>query len=247
MAQGHQRKPRKDVFAHFEREANKSFRSTSDYQEIQTKWAEARTRRDAFLHEYTLLEQKIEGIEVSVRPQLGREPHRLELIITIPEGVTTNRIKAAAPKIVRWRDSLTLFQGPSPFIGIEHLARIQKGSDGKLKLECSEPHLISEGLNQRLADLLTGVEYHRNDFPPDNPPFNSEWCLSEAKNLFLSWHVAQGKQERCIKECLQRIRSGIPAFETQKTRNGFIHLKGPFTARLVSERIRAWRRRQRGF
>lgn len=247
MAQDHPRKPRRDVFSHFEREANKSFRSADDYQDIQSKWAEARRRRDDFLNECTGLEQKVGNIKITVRPQLGSDPYRLELIVIIPESVSKKQIQDAAQEIVAWRERLNLFQGPAPFKGIEHLARVRKESDGKYKLECSEPQLISEGLNQRLADLLTDVEYHRNDSPPDNPPFNSEWCLSEARQLFLSWHVAKQKQDRCIKGCLQRIRSGMPAFETVRPRNGSIHLKGPFTARFVSDRIRQWRRRKSGF
>lgn len=244
MAKDFQRKPRRDVFAHFERQANKSFRSAEDYKNIQAKWAEARARRDTFLHEHTHLKQKIGNIQITVRPQLGKDPHQLELVVIIHEGVNKHQIKEAASEIASWCECLTQFQGPSPFKGIEHLARIAKGSDGKYKLECSDPHLISEALNQRLADLFMGVEYHRSDCPPDNPPFNSAYCLSEARQLFLSWKIPQQKQDRTIKDCLHRLRSGMPPFETLKPRNGYTHLDGPFTARFISDRIRSWRRRK---
>jgi len=243
-SRGGGREPRRDVFAHFEREVLKSF-SEERYQSVHSQWAKARSRRDAFLNEYTLLEKQIGNMHVMVRPQLGRDPCRLELIVKIPEGVTAKQIKDAAPKIASWRENLTMFQGPSAFTGIENLVKVRKRRDGKYSLEHSEPHLISESFNQKLAHLLSNAEYFRTDTPPDNPPFNSEWCLSEARELFSAWKFAQSKQDSWMKKCLQRIRSGESPFETIQTRNGFSRLNGPFTARLVSARIRSWKRRKR--
>jgi hypothetical protein len=234
------KEPRRDVFAHFERKAIKSARSPSEYQDIQMKWAEARTRRDNFLQEHSHLKQKIGEIAITVRPQLGSLPYRFELVVTIPEGVKKNELVDAESEIHAWRECLTNFQGPRAFMGLEHVACFKQLRNGNYKFVHAEWVAISNRRNEELVILLEDSEYHKDDSPPENPPWNSEWCLREARELLSAWKILN--QARWINQGVQNIRAGKPAFETHQARNGIRQLKGPFTPRLVEKFIRAWRR-----
>lgn len=217
-----------------------SSQSEAAYTDIHQKWASARQRRDEFIQECSHLPHKIGGIEIVVRPLLGRYPPRLELLIKIPEGLKATHLRNSVNDIVSWRECLTNFQGPRALLGIESLARFEKQSDGRFKFIHAEPLTISNALNRKFASLLETSEFHRNDSPPADPPFNSIWCLEEAYELLRCWNIQF--PERWITKGLNKIRSGEQVLETRYARNGIETVIGPFTCAVIDKKLRAWRR-----
>ncbi|CAI4032327.1 hypothetical protein DNFV4_02757 [Nitrospira tepida] len=246
------RVPRRDAFDTYLRQVMAlKGPQDSEYDRIQTQWAKARQRRDEFFRRVQTLERRIGGLEVDVRPVLGHTPPRLKLIVTIPEGITARKIQKAEATIAAWRTELTKFQGPTAFVGIEPFGKVEPNGAGQtdshrfVLSKTQGPAAIAEALNRSLADHLTEAVALENVVPPDDPPFNSEWRLSEARDLMQAWKINPADQEIWIREALQRLRNRKPAFASVQRGRSPARLDGPFTDTHVKNYLDNWRNRNR--
>lgn len=240
MPQKKPRAARQDVFSHLQRQAAE-FKSNDAYDAIHREWAQVRERINAFYRTAERLDRKIltkngGAIKIFVRPQLGHAPSRLELLVSIPEGITGKQLNEAVGEIVLWRNRLTAFQGPQWSIG---LANFVKRNDGQFLFVHDEPLRTSNQLNRRFGELLRDAIAHEDDSPPSDPPWNTTWCLNEASDLLNEFGISSPDRE--IRKVLARLRKGEEPFEVERLRNGYKVVKGPFTSKLIGNAIKSWK------
>lgn len=242
MSESKTRAPRKDAFDHFLRSVDK-LRPADEYATIQVKWAAARSTVDRFNRKHPRLKRKMGKIDIFVRPQLGRSPYQLDLLVRIPDGVGKVEMRAALGEVIKWRDALTDFQGRKEFDVFG--ASFEKRSDGYWDFKCDEPLIVSNRANGELRDLLRDALFHEDDTPPKNPPYNTAWCLNEAQALLVECGVLN--PERVMKQELRKLRAGEPAFEVVPVprHNGLKKIVGPITAQIIKKRIKAMKGKYR--
>lgn len=244
MPQKKPRAARQDLFSHLQRQAAK-FKSNDAYDAIHREWAQARERIDAFYRTAERLDRKIltengGAIQIFVRPQLGHAPSRLELLVSIPEGITRKQLNGAVSEILLWRNRLTAFQGPQWSIG---LANFVKRNDGQFEFEHATPLMTSNQLNRWFGEILRDAIAHEDDSPPCDPPWNTTWCLNEALSLLKKFGKSSPDLE--ISKVLARLRDGEEPFEVEQLRNGYEVVKGPFTSKLIGNAIKSWKRKNK--